>query len=190
MGKERKPDFTPGLPVAGKVPRSMREKMDLQASHQRGREGAAKKRIIMKGPTLAITRMSPQPINADGEAVNFGLMANGYVLKGSTLEELPIDPDDSDHDGFKDIRKTNVFVGAQDVLNIIEIVRLSHLDPDDVDVDQDIIDCLSEDMSRGLSTERGTITPYIVMEDRILSLSTPFAPKTIIEEDYSEESKP
>lgn len=190
MGKDRKPEFTPGLPVAGKVPRSMREKMDLQTSHQKGREGAAGKRVLMKRPSFASIKMSPQPLNADEEAVNFELLANGYVRKGSTLEDQPTDPDDSDQNGFKDIRKGNVFIAQKDVLDIIEIVRLSHLDLDDVDVDQDIMDCLSEDMSRGLSTERGTITPYIVMEDRILSLTTPFAPKTIIEEDYSEESGP
>src|SRR3990170_9121286 len=174
--KERKQEFTLALPAAGKAPRSLREKMNLQTAHQRGREGAVRKQSLMKGPTFASTRMSPQPLGADEEAVNFGLMANGYVLKGSTLEEQPIDPDNSDPNKPEDIRKTNVFIAAQDVLDISEIVRSSHLDIEDTDEDRDIIACLSEDISRGLSTERGTITPYIVMEDRVTSLSTPFAP--------------
>ena len=144
----------------------------------------------MKGPSFPSTKMSHQTLNADEEAVNFELLANGYVRTGSTLEEQPTDPDDSDQNGFKDIGKANVFIAAQDVLNIGEIVRLSHIDLDIKAENQDIIDCLSEDMSRGLSTEKGTITPFIAMEDRVMSLSTPFAPKTIIEDDYSEESKP
>lgn len=94
MDKERKPDFTPGLPVAGKVPRSMREKMDLQASHQRGREGAARKRILMKGLIFDSTRMSPEPRNACEEAVNFELSATGHILEGCKLKEQAIDPSD------------------------------------------------------------------------------------------------
>ena len=188
--KERRQEFTPELPAAGKTPRSMREKMGLQASHRRGREGAARKKILMRGPTFDSTRMSPQPLNAGKEAVNFGLLTNGYVLKGSTLEEQPIDPDDSDQNGFNDIRKVHVCIATQDVLNISEIVRLSNLDLNVTVEDQDIIDSLSEDRSRGLSTGRGSLTPYIEMEDRIMSLSTPFAPKSIIEDDYSENSGP
>ena len=190
MGKDRKPEFTAGLPIAGKVPRSLREKMELQTSHRKGREGAAGKRLLMKRPSFASTKMSPQPLNAGEDAVNFELLANGYVHKGSTLEEQPTNPDDSDQNGFEDIRRVNVFIAEQDVINISEIVRLSHLDLGVTAEDQDIIDCLSDDISRGLSTERGTITPYIAMEDRIMSLSTPFAPRTIIEDDYSEESRP
>ena len=38
--------------------------------------------------------MSPQPLNANEEAVNFELSASGHILKGHTLVEQAIDPTD------------------------------------------------------------------------------------------------
>ena len=89
--KEIRHESTLRLPAAGKAPRSLREKMILQTSHQRGREGAARKRILMTKPVFDSTRMSPQPLNADEEAVNFELFASGNILIGNTLAEQPID---------------------------------------------------------------------------------------------------
>ena len=94
-------------------PEQIVQKKTRQSLHQRGRDGAAGKRILMKGRTFASTRMSPQQLNADEDAVNFELLANGYVLKGSTLEEHPIDPDDSDKNEFDGDGKVNVFIAPQ-----------------------------------------------------------------------------
>jgi len=146
--KERKQEFTLRLPAAEKAPPSLREKMKLQTLHQRGREGAVRKQSLMKVPTFASTRMSPQPLNAGEKAVDFELLANGYIRKGSTLEEQPIDPDDSDQNEFEDIRRVNVFIAAEDVSEICEIVRMSHLELDDETKDPEVVEVLTEDQLR------------------------------------------
>jgi|SRR3989344_1104520 len=94
MGKDRKAEYTPKLPEVGMIPRPMREKMSRQSLRKREREGAAKKRILVKGPTFDSLKMTPEPLNARKEAVNFELAASGHILEGGTLRHKPIDSTD------------------------------------------------------------------------------------------------
>lgn len=109
-----------------------------------------------------------------------------HMLSPDPVHHIPEPKDDLDSSKLNDIPG-----GAQLNGNICadEFLRmLSDSQPDFLTEDQEIIDCLSSDIVRGFYRRR--TAARIAMEDFVLSLSTPRAPKDIIEDDYSEDSMP
>ena len=172
------------------------DKMARQSLHQRGRNGAVRKGRLMKQPSANSPRMSPEQRRVTNQAVNLELTSAGLVFNGTTAMEEIIDPAEPvvATDLSYDPSRHNPMSENRSVLENETEIKLAHSrnpittvqEPED-SLDDDVLDIFREEQKKVEAI--GFSVVYHLLDSRFPTRNND-APADIIEEDYSEDSRP